>query len=221
MFKSPTYYSLLASFIVLFSFTSINFIHAQSRFSAGLTAGLNFAQVRNDGYAGYHKLGLHGGIKVVTRLNEKFDLHTELLFNQKGSYTDRRGQKIHRISLSYIEVPILISIKDWYQKRSEGKSFYRTRLMAGISYGRLISSSTEGFVMSTDGLPLEQYFRKNDLSLLAGVSIFINKSIGVHARYSYGVIPLSVDGIGEKFKEDILGRLNSYLVSLTLVYIIS
>lgn len=192
---------------------------AQSPFTAGIIAGLNFSQINNDNYAGYHKLGFHGGLKVITRISPKWDFHTELLYSQKGSYSNRYGYPDQRISISYLEIPLLISIKDWYIEKNNGKSFYRTQLMGGISLGRLINKSTEGFNLSREGLPLEDYFRKNDVSLLGGVTFYVTRSIGIHARFSYGITPLSKKAIENNFK-NIGGKLNTYLVTLRVLYLI-
>lgn len=198
--------------------------NSQSIFRAGGFIGSNFAQINNDSYAGYNKVGLHGGIKVITRLSSKIDMHTELIYSQRGSYTSklptRDGPEVRDISLNYIDIPLLFSIKDWLVESKSGKKYYITHLMGGVSYGRLINKSTDGFKPSKiSGLPLDDYLKSNDLSLVAGVTFFLSPSIGLHGRISYSLSNLT-DDLSEEFNE-VLGKLKSYLLTVRLSYYIN
>ena len=62
----------------------INFTQGQARFSAKAIAGLTASQIDGDASAGYHKVGLQGGLGVAARLKGKQSASIEFLFTQRG-----------------------------------------------------------------------------------------------------------------------------------------
>ena len=114
--------------------------NAQQRFKAGINVGLTAAQINGDESAGFNKVGLTAGVRAYTILTPKSDILIEILFSQRGSRTKVINgttvpQKI--IQLNYIEVPIIYTIKDWYQ---DDDDYYKMHFQAGLSYGRLFEN---------------------------------------------------------------------------------
>lgn len=181
---------LLALLIVLF------FIPAESsaqdtpvrRFKGGVTAGFNVAQVEGDMSAGYNKFGFQGGLRVAIVLKEKMDLGIEMLFSQRGSAqrNPNLGQPIFKLTLNYIEVPVLFNYMDWL---SEDESYYKLHFHAGLSYGRLFGFSTDDNTLSS----LSDFFRKNDISWIGGATFYVNSNLGFTARYSRSLSPFFVN----------------------------
>ena len=174
----------LLGWVVLLTFFIItNGFSQGQRFKAGLTFGLTASQINGDDSAKFNKLGITAGLKAITILTPKSDLVIELLFSQRGSRTDfgkNSGIPQRFINLQYIEVPIIYTLKDWYQ---EEEDYYKMHFQLGLSYGRLFGSSFENS-------PLEvaaPFFRENDFSWLTGITFHTNAHFGFFARYTRSI----------------------------------
>lgn len=153
---------------------------AQQRFKAGLNIGLTAAQINGDESADFNKLGLTAGVRAYTILTEKSDIIIEILFSQRGSRTkvlnnSTAPQKI--INLNYIEVPIIYTIKDWYQ---EDEDYHKMHFQAGLSYGRLFSNEFKNTALEVTA----PFLRENDFSWLASITFHTNAHLGFYARYT-------------------------------------
>jgi len=159
------------------------------RFSAGLIGGLNASQIDGDMLAGFDKVGLTGGIVTVIEFDSPFKLNTEFLYSERGSrpdiFTPEYDPDIN-ISLKYIEIPVYVSLGDWWQEEDK---YYKVSAHAGLSYGRLLDAQTTDYFHSADESydQLVQYFNENDLSWLFGISYRFSKRWGVTGRYSRGI----------------------------------
>jgi hypothetical protein len=170
-------------FFILSITLIINTLFAQNRFGGGILLGFNAAQMDGDRAAGYHKVGLNGGLRGTVRLNEdgKWLLTTEMLYSQRGGRSVERDGFITdwKATLNYLEVPVLISYCDWAQ---DGGAYYKVHFTAGLSYGRLFSTKiSQSF---THPLAAVDAFQKNDVSYTAGLSYFVNRHWGFTWRYT-------------------------------------
>src|SRR5690606_7644143 len=90
----------------LLLFTSYFAIAQQ--FKGAVMLGFNAAQINGDDMAGYKKLGLTGGAKIIYDLGEKWFPSMEFLYSQRGSrnnvFKTSSDNDIH-IDLKYIEIP--------------------------------------------------------------------------------------------------------------------
>jgi len=162
------------------------------RFSAGLVAGLNASQIDGDELAGFDKVGLTGGIKTTMEFESVWRMNMEFLYSERGSRPDIFNPEYDpdiEISLKYIEIPVYISLGDWWQE--EGK-YYKVSAQAGLSYGRLLDAKTTDYYHSSEEAydKLVPYFSENDLSWMLGATIRLSKQWGITARYTSGIIPL-------------------------------
>lgn len=165
----------VVSLFVLLAFCNAS--TAQQRFKAGLVFGLNAAQIEGDLAAGYNKLALHGGVRAITVLRDKMDFVLEMLYSQRGSYA-RLQQGDMKINLQYVEIPLMISYKDWYQ---EDDDYYKVQAIGGFSYGRLIEASSIGSIYHDTEV---ENFNKNDYSITLGADVFLTKHFGFGARWT-------------------------------------
>jgi len=153
------------------------------RFKAGLNVGLTAAQINGDDSAEFNKLGLSAGVRAYTVLTPKSDIIIEILFSQRGSRTkfnNNSSVPTQIINLNYIEVPIIYTIKDWYQ---EDEDYHKMHFQAGLSYGRLFNTSfVDSPLVST-----EPFLRENDFSWLAGITFHTNAHVGFYARYTRSI----------------------------------
>ena len=131
---------------------SLNAVAQQPRFRAAVVAGLNAAQIDGDDLAGYNKPGLRGGLRAITYLGPKSDLVFDILYSERGS---RRlgdptlGGFDQIITLQYIEVPVMYTIKDWLD---EEDAYYRVQAHGGLVFSRLFNSD----VFNVDPFELQQ-----------------------------------------------------------------
>lgn len=205
--------------LILF-FTGI-FIPAQTdaqQFGASLAAGFNASQIDGDLLAGFDKVGLTGGIKVNTTLKKRIDLNVEFLYSERGSRPDvfnpEYDPDIH-IALKYIELPVYISINDWWQEEDK---YFKVAAYGGVSFARLLSARTTDYFNEPDQSYdlLAPLFNENDLSWLLGLSLRLNRHWGLTARYTRGITPLF-----NPVKHDLTGRrLLTYFVTFRLEYYI-
>ncbi|NJN35509.1 MAG: PorT family protein [Saprospiraceae bacterium] len=158
----------------------INDLDAQSRFRGGFVAGLNMAQLDGDNAAGYHKIGLSTGIRATIELGGRWEISTDILFSQRGSRTTLNESFILRKStLNYLEVPVLLNLRDWLRTTEAGETYYKVHLSVGLSYGRLFSETVSPNFTHAG---VENLFAKNDLSGVFGVGYFFNRNWGATAR---------------------------------------
>lgn len=162
------------------------------RFSAGLVAGLNASQIDGDELAGFDKVGLTGGIKTIMEFESVWRMNMELLYSERGSRPDIFNPDYDpdiEISLKYIEIPVYVSLGDWWQEEGE---YYKVSAQAGLSYGRLLDAKTTDYYHPSEVAydKLVPYFSENDLSWMLGATFRMSKQWGVTARYSRGIIPL-------------------------------
>ena len=167
-------------FIIFIKILIINDLEAQSRFRGGVVAGFNAAQLDGDAAAGYHKVGLNTGLRVLIELGGRLELCTEILYSQRGSRTTENESAITRsCTLNYLEVPVLLNIRDWKKAGSDGVEFYKASFSAGISYGRLFkATSSSNF---THAAVLDK-FSTNDVSFMAGINYNANRHLGFSMR---------------------------------------
>jgi len=192
----------------LASFILPQAVVGQEGFSARALVGFNASQIRGDELAGYDKVGLAVGVQMSYPLKEKLDLGIEMLFSQKGSQAKigfGAPIDVQRTTLNYIEIPVIVKIKDWY---IEEDNYYRVKGQVGLSYGRLFD------VSSSNGLYEDDLgnFKNNDLAILAGVEYSINRKLAVVARYSNSFVKIYKN---EKLKTE--GLIN-YLWNFSLSY---
>ena len=106
--------------------------------------------------------------------------------------------------LNYIDIPILIVIKDWLNVEGE-KKYYHMNFFGGLSLGYLISSSS---LFGED-----EDFRKSDLSWILGASYFYTQNWGVTAKYTRSLTPLY-----KYYQGNTEVKMISYFISLGLNY---
>lgn len=186
------------------------------RFSAGVIGGLNASQVDGDLLAGFDKLGITAGMKVVVDLESAIDLNIEFLYTQRGSQPDLFNPDFDpdiRIHLNYAELPVYASIGDWWQ---EDDKYHKVSAHAGLSFGRLISAKTFDHFHPSDKKidTFVEYFNDYDLSWLIGVSYMMNKNWGITGRYTREIIPL----LNAKKHNLASERLLSYYMTFRLEY---
>lgn len=167
------------------------FLTAQSRFRAGIVAGVSASQIDGDNSAGYNKPGLVTGLRVLARLGTRTEGSIEMLFAQRGSQSeiirDQYNPFNFSLTLNYVEVPIQWHYNDWLIEGDDASGdFYRVSFNAGLSYARFFSAKFNGEPNGIDRVA-NGFVKKNDLSLLLGANFFFTKHFGITLRYVRGI----------------------------------
>lgn len=183
MMIMPQKYLKYLLFSALFFFFACG-LQAQQRFSAKLIAGLTASQIDGDASAGYHKVGLQGGLGVAARLKGKQAMSIEMLFTQRGCTNQPQIPPYFTTTLNYVEVPFQWHFSDWLvEGNGRSSDWYRIQINGGLSFGRLIGYTDkypDGYGISS-ALP---DLNKNSVCLVLGASLYLSRHVGLTFRYN-------------------------------------
>ena len=167
-------YPYLYLFMILTGLFGLPNLISGQGFDGTAVIGFNAAQIDGDDWAGFDKLGLHVGGRLSYKMKENLDLSLEMLYSQRGASNKRFAkEEENNIDLNYFEVPLILSLKDWYIGT---ENYHKVRAEAGLSFGYLFEVKTTRFE--------EENFKKNDLSWILGVGYQFSKRIGISFRYT-------------------------------------
>lgn len=163
-----------------------------------MVVGTNLSQIDGDYSAGFKKIGLTGGFKIDYPIAEAWDMSMELLYSKRGS---KHRKDTIDIDLNYIEVPLIISIRDWYIEQDK---YDKVRADAGLSFGYLFNASTNKNLFQ---IPPDK-FNNYDLSYVLGVGYMFNRHFGIYGRYTRSLKKMYVSNDLE------YGGLLSYFITI-------
>lgn len=160
----------------------------KGEFQAGLKLGVCTSQIYGDDFGGYNKVGLMAGPFVTTKLKENLNLQIELNYCNRGSRdpSDPKNGKFdtYRISLNYVDIPILLKFWIW-----------KFEFEAGLNNGVFISqreSDKNGLIPQGQRiLKITRY----ELAANLGVNVPINDQWFGNARFHYSVLPVNPGGL--------------------------
>ena len=192
------------------------YLEDPQRFTGGIVAGLNLAQVDGDMYFGYTKAGFTGGAFVHLGLASKLSISTELLFSQKGSKGNAllgapltgTNTAICFIGLNYVEAPVTLQYK-----------LPLFTIEAGASWSYLLRSKEwievqPSVVVDEDA----NRFETTGLDYVFGVSRKLSKHMVASLRYQYSIMPIRpIDRVPYGFSYGSKGQFNN-LFSFRLLY---
>lgn len=199
---------LLTLCLLLASFS----LEAQT-FKAGLILGLNASQIDGDDVGGYSNPGLRTGIRASTMFsNEKLQLDTDMLFSQRGSRPSANEVNIIGLDWSfrmdYVEVPVTLRYSDWYV---EDGDYYKVYAKGGLSYGRFFRSKHSDLSPFRN---IDEYINNNDLSITAGMGVYLKKHLQAEINYTRSIFPFYVRQVGLPWGRSLIG----YFVSIQFMY---
>ncbi len=180
------FYSILLLVFIANSLRAQEDALPTTRFGATIVAGFNASQIDGDDSAGFNKVGINAGLKSDIFLTRKTEINVGILFSQRGSRPDTKNETFldeFIFGLSYIQVPVLFTFKDWYQSEEE---YYRVRAFAGLSFGRLVSTRLDQTAF--DSTP--ELLQKNSLGFHFGAGYSFTPKMRVVAEFMRDIIPL-------------------------------
>ncbi len=219
-----SYLVILSWFLVLVSWFSV--ISAQTvdtnktvpyvappKFSFGLKAGINVAQIFGTGAQGINHIGFAGGFRFTYRFHERFSFDPEVLYNMKGAArypnVEKGDYESFFVDLDYIEVPVIFNFH-FGKRRNFSFEF-------GPSIGFLVRESItyNGGLINNPTSSFNVY----DISFLVGLNYSLPKGFGLNFRYMNSIAPIQPSlppPSGNPFMVG-LGQLNS-VINFSLSY---
>ncbi len=159
--------------VVILSFTGYTKIWSQ-RFKAAAILGTNLSQIDGDNLYGFKKIGLSAGGRLSYANEKTLDVALEMLYSQRGSSVNFfNNTNEEKIKLNYLELPIILSLRDWYIEKD---GYYKVRAEGGLSYGYLFGADATGFDVSV--------LKNHDISWLLGIGLNVSKRLGFALRYT-------------------------------------
>ena len=175
---------LAGSMLITVCLLASGSLHAQ-KFNAGIFGGINASQVDRDGYGGYNKLSLTGGVFVNREFSQNFYWQMELKYGGRGVYYlgDILAEDFRLTRFRYAELPLSVQY------------IHEDKFQAGIGFSPDVLISFAAYDIQKNELPQAEKLggnRRFGLNAFAGVRYWILPTISVGLRFSYSVIPYSL-----------------------------
>ncbi|MFO7655443.1 MAG: porin family protein [Bacteroidales bacterium] len=150
-------------------------------FSSGIFGGVAASQVDGDSYAGFDKVGLHGGVFVSTSITNKIGVQMEIKYTGRGARkkTSETNPAVYQLSLNYIDIPLMVNFT------AQQKFLFE----AGLVPGYLFALSGEDSGGRVDSEQLAD-FKKFDLNWMLGFRYKFTDKVSAGIRYSYSIFSI-------------------------------
>ncbi|MBR6049448.1 MAG: outer membrane beta-barrel protein [Bacteroidales bacterium] len=158
-------------------------IQAQ-RIHAYVTSGVTMSQIEGDELKGFKKVGFNGGVGALTAIshNGRWGLSLEAMYAQRGAYNGTGDPYSIKLTLDYIEIPLLVHFQDPYGGMLFG---------IGLDYGRLVQQphnimqyNPNYFMPDT----VDFSFLSDDLSVVADARFTIWRGWQLDIRWQHSLL---------------------------------
>ena len=194
-------------FLWMFLFGQLNLSAQNQRFSAGLVAGLNFADLTGDDF---NYFGLNTGAMAAINLSDHWQIGMELLFSQNGEYMlpDLYPRiSFGKIRLNHIEVPLYAN---WKYFVDDVKLIKGIHINAGMAFQRIFSHYARD-VNDTDVTDSIIYSKLFGFGFQYGTTLFFTDQLGFNFKVN---IPLSFFKVNIPLAEELERTLSFRVVYL-------
>jgi hypothetical protein len=197
---------MIKKFAIILSCGFLTFSIQAQDFGGGVILGLSTSQVGGDNLAGFHKAGLLLGVFANKSITELLSFQMEMTYIQKGSNNPNMNNVEHPnyskqdISLSYIEVPLLLQYNQSDKLKIEG--------------GVLTAYLVDGHYNDLSGKmpnPINPFI-SYDIGLLLGIDYKYSENISLNTRIGNSILPIgSEDYENQVYNSSKKGKYNSVL----------
>ena len=197
---------MIKKFAIILSCGFLTFSIQAQDFGGGVILGLSTSQVGGDDLAGFHKAGLLLGVFANKSITELLSFQMEMTYIQKGSNNPNMNNVEHPndskqdISLSYIEVPLLLQYHQSDKLKIEG----------GVLTAYLVDGHYNDFngKMPNEPNPFTSY----DIGLLLGIDYKYSENISLNTRIGNSILPISSEDYeNQVYNSSKKGKYNSVL----------
>ena len=194
--------------LVIFLFCGFIAFNIQAQnFGGGVVLGVSTSQVGGDNLAGFYKAGLLIGIFANKNISNILKFQMEINYIQKGSNNPKMNDSenpndTEDISLSYVEVPLILQYNQNEKLKIEG----------GVQIAYLI----DGYYNDIHG-KIPKYnispFIKYDVGLLVGMNYEYSRNISLNTRISNSILPIGKEDYENQnpYNSSRKGKYNSVL----------
>ena len=198
---------MIKKFAIILSCGFLTFSIQAQDFGGGVILGLSTSQVGGDDLAGFHKAGLLLGVFANKSITELLSFQMEMTYIQKGSNNPNMNNPEHPndskqdISLSYIEVPLLLQYHQSDKLKIEG----------GVLTAYLVDGHYNDFngKMPNAINPFISY----DIGLLLGIDYKYSENISLNTRIGNSILPIGSEDYENQvpYNSSKKGKYNSVL----------
>ena len=164
---------------------------SQAKFALGIKGGPNFANldVSQPGATYKSRTGWHGGAFVLAKFG-KIGIQPELLFSQQGSKVRYSTSQSFTSNFDYVNIPVMLKLY----------TVAGINLQVGPQFGFL---TNEPEVEDPNGQPIEDAYKKSDVSLALGAGWDLPFGLSIDARYNVGLTKIEDDPSLEATKNQV------------------
>jgi len=222
---------LIISFIIFITLSGYG-----QRFIGSVIFGGNLTQVDGDEVYGYYKPGFNAGASVTVPLDRKYRWFAtvELLYTQKGSHQTAYRANAHlvdtlveldyhnedysvpfdnktkyKLTMDYVEVPVLFHYEDWHTGWSIG---------AGFAWGRLVRAHEIENGWTTTTTARNGVYKRDDWSVIADLKVRIWKGLRLNFRFQYSMVPLRIRTYNQGNPNEEVRKQYHNMLTLRLIY---
>ena len=198
---------MLKKFIIALFCGLLTFSIQAQNFGGGIILGLSTSQVGGDDLGGFNKAGLLAGVYANKSISPLLSFQMEMTFIQKGSNNPKMNDYEHKnvgrpdISLSYIEVPLLLQYKQSEALEIEG--------------GLLSAYLIDGYYNDLTGVMPNELnpFISYDIGLCLGLDYKYSDNISLNTRICNSVLPIGSEDYSHPttYNSNRKGKYNSVL----------
>lgn len=166
--------------IFIFLLSASLLVNAQSGVhkNLGIKGGLNVAKFGQEITNWDTKYSWHAGMLAHLHMSKHFAIQPEIYYSRQGAEDVKAGTN-RQIELGYLQLPVLFQYMT-------GTGF---RFQGGPQIGFLLNARQQ--LNGGTQTDVNSSFNKVDLGLTAGFSYVTKWSVGVDARYFYGLTDIS------------------------------
>lgn len=161
----------------------------QRLFFGQASFGINATQIDGDGYGGYDKVGIVGGVGLTVFFKEKWTGSLEMLYSRKGSVNRRIDESPYAGSyfaeyiakVNVIEMPLAITYYHFPK---------RWAFTAGVAFNILIDEMEDfGYYYQPD-INIPPSFERFSMDALVGLKYNFYGKYFIGAKFQYGITPM-------------------------------